>query len=100
LREKLQRADTRIEELQTELRSAQVCIRDASVKLQEFEEITRVERSRLEAAERKICELEMRARTAEARAKERSNILAQIDEAIRTQILEKRLPQNKLTLSA
>jgi hypothetical protein len=54
-----------------------------------------VERSRLEAAERKMCQIEMRARTAEAQAKENANTAARIEEAIRVQILEKRLPLNK-----
>ena len=66
----------------------------------ESDEAARVERARLEAAERKMCELEMRARKAEAHAKENANAVARIEEAIRTQLLEKRLPPNKLALSA
>jgi hypothetical protein len=77
LRSKLQLAQRRIEELETELQS---------------------ERLRLEAAEREMCELEMRVRIAEAKAKEHSNAVAQITEAIRTQILENRVPSNRFKL--
>ena len=77
LRSKLQLAQRRIEELETELQS---------------------ERLRLEAAEREMCELEMRVRIAEAKAKDHSNAVAQITEAIRTQILENRVPSNKFKL--
>jgi len=91
----LQLTENRIVELETELQSAQTCIRDARVKLKESDEAAKVERSRLEAAERKMCQIEMRARTAEAQARENSNTVARIEEAIRVQILEKRLPLNK-----
>ena len=90
--QRLQLAESRIEELETELQSAQVCIREARVKIKESVESANFERSRLEAAERKMCQIEMRARTAEAQAKENANMVARIEEAIRVQILEKRLP--------
>ena len=91
--QRLQLAEGRIEELETELQSAQVCIREARVKIKELVESANFERSRLEAAERKMCQIEMRARTAEAQAKENANTVARIEEAIRVQILEKRLPK-------
>ena len=91
--QRLQLAEGRIEELETELQSAQVCIREARVKIKESVESANFERSRLEAAERKMCQIEMRARTAEAQAKENANTVARIEEAIRVQILEKRLPK-------
>jgi hypothetical protein len=93
--QRLQLAESRIEELETELQSAQACIREARVKIKESTESANIERSRLEAAERKMCQIEMRARTAEAQAKENANTVARIEEAIRVQILEKRLPSNK-----
>ena len=77
LKSELELAQRRIEELETELQS---------------------ERLRLEAAEREMCELEMRVRIAEADAKEHSNAVAQITEAIRTQILENRVPSNRFKL--
>jgi chromosome segregation ATPase len=98
--QKLELAQRRIEELEADLRSAQRCISEARTKLKESEEISRTDRSRLEAAEKKMCELEMRARTAEAHAKDNSSTLARIEETIRTQILAKRLPANKLAVSA
>jgi DNA repair ATPase RecN len=98
--QKLQLAQRRIDELETELRTAQVCIKEARVNLKESEDAARIERSRLESAESKMCELEMRARTAEAQAKENANAVARIEEAIRTQIIAKRLPPNKRALPA
>jgi len=105
--QQLQLKQRRIEELETELRTAQLLINEARTKLKEADELARgereaarAERERLEAAERRMCELEMRARTAEAQAKENANAVARIEEAIRTQLLAKRLPSNKLALSA
>jgi chromosome segregation ATPase len=98
--QKLELAQKRIEELEADLRSAQRCISEARSKLRESDETSRIDRSRLEVAEKKMCELEMRARTAESHAKDNSTTLARIEEAIRTQILVKRLPANKLALSA
>jgi len=92
---KLQLAEKRIEELETELQSAQACISEARVKIKESDEARKVERSCLEAADRQICQIEMRARTAEAQARENANAVARIEQAIRTQILAKRLPLNK-----
>jgi hypothetical protein len=86
--------------LEADKRTAELWISDARTKLKESDEAARVERVRLEAAERKMCELEMRARTAEGQAKENANAVARIEEAIRTQLLAKRLPANKLALSA
>lgn len=51
--QKLELAETRIEELKTELEAAQQCIRDIRVKMKESDESSRVERSRLEVAEKK-----------------------------------------------
>jgi hypothetical protein len=96
---KLEFAEKRIEELEAELQSAQHYIGEARAKLREFDETSRNDQSRLEAAEKTMCELEMRARTAEAQAKDNSNTLTRIEEAIRTQILSKRLPANKLASS-
>jgi DNA repair ATPase RecN len=96
---KLELAEKRIEELEAELRSAQHCIDEARAKLKESDETSRIDQSRLQAAEKRMCELEMRARTAEGNAKDNSNTLARIEEAIRTQILSKRLPANKLASS-
>jgi chromosome segregation ATPase len=93
--EKLELAQNRIEELEAELRSAQTCIGEARAKLKESEESSRSDQSRLAAAEKKMCELEMRAKTAEGKVKDNTNTLARIEEAIRTQILSKRLPPNR-----
>jgi hypothetical protein len=98
--QQLQFMQRRIEELETELRAAQLLVSEARTKLKESEEVARAQTGRLEAAEKKTCQLEMRARTAEAKARENADAVARIEEAIRTQILEKRLPINKLTLSA
>jgi len=98
--QKLQIAQKRIEELETELRSAQHCINEARAKLKESNEIAKAERSRLDIAEKRMCELEMRARTAEGQARENANSVARIEEAIRTQILSRRMPTNKMTLTA
>jgi chromosome segregation ATPase len=89
----LQLAETRIEELEKELQSAQACIGEARVTIKESNEALKSERSRLEAAERKMCQIEMRARTAEAQAKENANAVSRIEEAIRSQILAKRPPR-------
>jgi hypothetical protein len=98
--QQLQLKQRRIEELETELRTAQVLISEARTKVKEVDEVARVERARLETAERRMCELEMRARTAEAQAKENATAVFRIEEAIRTQLLAKRLPPNKRALSA
>jgi hypothetical protein len=98
--QKLQVAQKRIEESDPDKRTAELWISDARTKLKELDETAKVERARLEAAERKMCDLEMRAKTAEAQAKENVNAVARIEEAIRTQLLAKRLPANKLALSA
>jgi hypothetical protein len=94
--QKLQIAQKRIEELEAELRSAQSCINEARVKLKESNELAKAEKSRLDEAERRMCELEMRARTAEMQARENANSVLRVEEAIRTQILSKRLPSNTL----
>jgi hypothetical protein len=99
LSQNLELAQKRIAELEADLHSSERRLTEMQLKLKESEEISRTDRSRLEVAEKRICELEMRARTAEALAKNNSHTLARIEEAIRTQILEKRLPTNKLTLS-
>lgn len=96
---KLELAEKRIEDLEGELQSAQQFIGEARAKLKEYEDTSRFDQSRLEAAEKRMCELEMRARTAEGQAKDNSNTLVRIEEAIRTQILAKRLPANKLASS-
>jgi hypothetical protein len=98
--QQLQFKQRRIEELENELRAAQLLISQTRTKLKESEEVARAERGRLEASEKKMCQLEMRARTAEAQAKENADAVARIEEAIRTQLLEKRLPPNKRALSA
>jgi chromosome segregation ATPase len=98
--QRLQVAQKRIEELEADKRTAELWISDARTKLKDLDETARVERARLEAAERKMCDLEMRAKTAEAQAKENANAVARIEEAIRTQLLAKRLPAIKLALSA
>jgi hypothetical protein len=98
--QQLQLKQRRIEELETELRTAQVLISEARTKVKEVDEVARAERARLETAERRMCELEMRARTAEAQAKENATAVFRIEEAIRTQLLAKRLPPNKRALSA
>jgi hypothetical protein len=92
--QKLKAAEKRIEELETELSLAQVSTNEARLKLRESEELANAERPRLNAAEKRMCELEMLARTAEAKAKENASIVARIEDAIRTQLLAKRLPQN------
>jgi DNA repair ATPase RecN len=99
LSKKLELAEKRIEDLEAELQSAQHFIGEARARLNEYEETSRFDQSRLEAAEKRMCELEMRARTAEGQAKDNSNTLVRIEEAIRTQILSKRLSTNKLTSS-
>jgi chromosome segregation ATPase len=100
LRQKLEFAEKRVDALEADLHSGEARLAQMQAKLRESDEISRTDRSRLEVAEKRICELEMRARTAEAQAKNNSHTLARIEEAIRTQILEKRLPPNKLTLSS
>jgi hypothetical protein len=93
----LQIAQKRIGELEAELRSAQICINEARVKLKEANELAKADKSRLDEAERRMCELEMRARTAEVQARENANSVMRVEEAIRTQILSRRQPSNKLT---
>ena len=92
--------ERRIEELETELRAAQALIDETRIKLKESDEVARADRARLEAAEKRLSEFEMRAKTAEAQARENANALFRIEEAIRGQLLAKRLPPNKLTASA
>ena len=98
--QQLQLKERRIEELETELRTAQTLINETRIKLNELDEVARADRARLEAAEKRLSEFETRAKTAEAQARENASALFRIEEAIRTQLLEKRLPINKLTLSA
>ena len=98
--QKLQVAENRIQELESELESARACINEARVKIREADETAKVDRSRLEAADRKLCQLEMRARTAEAQAKENANAVLRIEEAIRNQILANRPSFNKPTSAA
>lgn len=95
--QKLQVAENRIQELETELDTAKACINEARVKIKEADEAAKIERGRLEAADRKLCQIEMRARTAEAQAKENANAVLRIEEAIRTQILANRPSLNKPT---
>jgi hypothetical protein len=45
-------------------------------------------------------QIEMRARTAEAQATENANAVTRIEEAIRTEILAKRIPLNRRTSAA
>ena len=97
--QQLQFKQKRIEELETELRTAQLLINETRAKLKELEEVARAGEARLEAAEDKMSELETRANAAEAQAKEKANTVFRIEEAIRTQILAKRLPANKLASS-
>jgi hypothetical protein len=98
--QQLQLKERRIEGLETELRTAQTLINETRIKLKESDEVARADRARLEAAEKRLSEFEMRAKTAEALARENANAVLRIEEAIRTQILAKRLPPNKLALSA
>jgi chromosome segregation ATPase len=98
--QQLQLKERRIEELETELRTAQALINETRTKLKESDEVARADRARLEAAEKRLSEFEMRAKTAEAQARENANAVFRIEEAIRTQLLAKRLPSNKLALSA
>jgi hypothetical protein len=93
--QQLQLKQRRIEELEKELRTAQLLISEARTKLKESDAAARDERSRFEAAEERMCELEMRARTAEAQVKENSSALARVEEAIRTQLLVNRLPSKQ-----
>ena len=76
----LQKSELRI--WKAELQSAQHFIGEARARLNEYEETSRFDQSRLEAAEKRMCELEMRARTAEGQAKDNSNTLVRIEEAI------------------
>jgi hypothetical protein len=98
--QQLQLKERRIEELETELRTAQALINETRIKLKESDEVARADRARLEAAEKRLSEFEIRAKTAEAQARENANAVFRIEEAIRTQLLAKRPPPNKLALSA
>ena len=98
--QQLQLKERRIEELETELRTAQTLINETRIKLKESDEVARADRARLEAAEKRLSEFETRAKTAEAQARENATALFRIEEAIRAQLLAKRLPPNKRALSA
>jgi chromosome segregation ATPase len=98
--QQLQLKGRRIEELETELRTAQTLINETRIKLKESDEVARADRARLEAAEKRLSEFETRAKTAEAQARENASALFRIEEAIRAQLLAKRPPPNKLALSA
>jgi DNA repair ATPase RecN len=93
--QKLRLTEERVEQLETELQAAQACINDALAKVRDSDETLKVERMRLEAAEKKLCQIEMRARTAETQAKENASAVFRIEEAIRNQILTKRLPLSR-----
>lgn len=97
---KLRLTEERVQQLEAELQAAQACITDARAQIKNSDETLEVERARLEAAERKLCQIEMRARTAETLAKENASAVFRIEEAIRNQILTKRLPLNKPTSAA
>jgi chromosome segregation ATPase len=88
--EKLQLAETQIEDLESRQLAVEACINKAQDHLQLATEALKKERARAIAAEKQVAQLEMRARTAEARAKECEDVLARVEEAIRTEILQPR----------
>ena len=89
--EELKQAEKRVQELEAERRAAEACVSGAQVKINEATEALKLERSRVEAAENRICDIEARARVAEARARELGDLLVRVEEAIRTQILAKKV---------
>jgi chromosome segregation ATPase len=84
---KLRTAEERIRELEETLRAAQVRIDDANVMSEKASEDLRAEQSRAGAAEEQVRQLELRVKNAEARASESGNAVAQVEDAIRTQLL-------------
>jgi chromosome segregation ATPase len=83
---KLRAAEDRIRELEAEQRAAQVKIDDADVMAQKAGEDLRSEQSRARATEEQVRQLELRVKNAEARASESENAIAQVEDAIRTQL--------------
>jgi hypothetical protein len=70
--------------------------KELSVRLQEVEKVVEQTASRIAATEAQLSAAEQRAITAEVRATEAENALRRIEEAIRTQILEKRLGDSSM----
>jgi chromosome segregation ATPase len=85
--EKLRAAGERIRELQAAQGAAQVKIDDANVMAQKANEDLRSEQSRARAAEEQARRFESRVESAEARASELGKAVAQVEDAIRTQLL-------------
>lgn len=84
---KLRAAEERIRELEAAQRAAQVKIDDANVMAQKAGEDLRSEQSRARAAEEQVRQVELRVKSAEDRASEIGKAVAQVEEAIRTQLL-------------
>ena len=84
---KLRAAEERIRELEAAQRAAQVKIDDANVMAQKAREDLRSEQSRARAAEEQVHQLELRVMSAETRASEGGKAVAQVEDAIRTQLL-------------
>jgi exonuclease VII large subunit len=97
--EKLKIADDRVRAAESARRAAEAEIeamndrveKEISAKVQEIEETMERTASRIAATEVQLTAAEQRAKAAELRADEAENALKRIEEAIRTQIIEKRL---------
>jgi DNA repair ATPase RecN len=96
--ERLEFAEKRIAELETEKAATEASVTEACAKIHQTEDALSLERSRLQAAEDRMAQIELRAKGAEKRAQESETALIRIEEAIRTQLLEGRtVPTGRAT---
>jgi chromosome segregation ATPase len=86
---KLQASDTRIQSLEIERRASEAALNEATARIQEVEKVLARAQSRIAASESQLSAADLRARTAEARANEAEKALIRIEDAIRSQLLEK-----------
>ena len=86
----LQAAEERIKFLESDRKTAEICIRAFEAKVEEIQTIMAEADSRMRAAEERLSHAEVQAGRFAVRAKEAEKALALIEEAIRTQLITKR----------
>jgi len=85
--QKLRAAEERIQQLESEQRTAQDKIDEALILAAKAAEALNLEQAHARAAEEKVRQLELYVRNAEARASGSEDAVAQVEDAIRTQLL-------------
>jgi hypothetical protein len=88
--EKLQLAESRIQSLDAARRTAEKCMREANERAQQAEKGIKEAQTLLAAAKAELYAMELRVKAAETRADETKETLIRVENAIRTQLLDKR----------